>query len=88
MVSSDFGIDIAKGKTIMSFMERIRVYFDATEALRYALKQAALRHGKTVSSLIEEILAEHIGKKALTEAGRIVEEQNRQKAEFQKAISK
>lgn len=42
---------------MLSCMGRIRVYFDADEALRLAIRHAALRSGKTASSLIEAILS-------------------------------
>jgi hypothetical protein len=47
---------------MIASMERIRVYFDAEEALRLALKSEALKAGRSVSDLISEILKREFAK--------------------------
>lgn len=54
-------------------MGRIRVYFDADEELKLALKQEALRAGITVSSLIEEALKSKFPK-AIEEAKKVLKD--------------
>ena len=64
----------------MVCMGRIRVYFDADEELRLALKQEALRAGVTVSSLIEEALRAKFPK-AVEEARRVLRERQKKTQE-------
>lgn len=47
---------------MISCMKRIRIYFDADETLRFAIRTAALRKGQSASSLIEEVLAREFAK--------------------------
>ncbi len=47
---------------MIAVMGRIRVYFDADDELKLALKQEALRQGVSVSALIEKVLQEKFPK--------------------------
>jgi hypothetical protein len=55
----------------LSDMGRIRVYFDADETLRLAIRTAALRAGRSGSAIIEEILKASLGD-AMKEAEQIL----------------
>ena len=59
---------------MISCMERIRVYFDADEALKQALKQAALNQGTSVSAFIEQALTEKLGDAAMDQAAKVVKQ--------------
>jgi hypothetical protein len=61
---------------MISVMERIRVYFDAAEELRLALKQEALKAGVTVSALIEQALRDKFPK-AVEEAKKVLRDRTK-----------
>lgn len=64
----------------MPVMGRIRVYFDANEEVRLALKQEALRQNKSVSLLIEELVNREFPK-SIEEAKKTIKERERKKAD-------
>ena len=70
---------------MVSVMGRIRVYFDADEALKLAIHQEALRAGKTIKDFVEEILKEYLAD-AFVEAEKIIA--NRPKSEAKKPARK
>jgi hypothetical protein len=61
----------------MLVMPRPRMYFDADEELRVAIKQAALREGVHAREWIENIIKREIGPKGLDEAKRIVSQRKK-----------
>lgn len=61
----------------MSVMVRPRMYFDADDELRIAIKQAALREGVSAAAWIEEVLKDKLGPKSLEEARIIVARQKK-----------
>jgi hypothetical protein len=58
---------------MISCMGRIRVYFDAEEELRLAIRSEALKAGKSASALIQEILSERFAK-AVAEARKTLQQ--------------
>lgn len=57
---------------------RIRVYFDADDSLKLALKQEALNRDTSVSALIEEILKRELAKQ-VEAAEKVLKERAKQK---------
>lgn len=58
-------------------MERIRVYFDADEDVRLALKQEALDAGCSVSALLERLIKESFPE-AIKEARKKLQQRKKQ----------
>lgn len=65
---------------MIACMGRIRVYFDADEELKLALKQEALRAGVSVSLLIEQALKDKFPK-AIEEAKKTLRDRQKRASE-------
>lgn len=63
----------------METMERIRVYFDADEELKLAIKQAALRAGIPATKMIEDVLKREFAAE-VKEARKMLQDRKRKEA--------